>query len=98
LFLAAKKAADHRGVLAQHGCRTARKFMAPAGDVPPNSPLANIAYAYHFDAGLYAQYLRRYAEARGVKRIEGRVVEVKLRSENGFIEGVALESGRKAPR
>src|SRR5690242_20924991 len=25
------------------------KFMAPASDVPATSPLANIAYAYHFD-------------------------------------------------
>jgi len=69
--------------------------MAPATDVPPNSPLANIAYAYHFDAGLYAQYLRRYAEARGVKRIEGRVVEVMLRPPDGFIDAVTLERGEK---
>jgi tryptophan 7-halogenase len=39
--------------------------------------------------------LRRYAEAKGVKRIEGRVVEVMLRAEDGFIEGVKLEGGEK---
>ncbi len=72
---------------------TQGKFMASASDAPPNSPLGNIAYAYHFDAGLYAQYLRRYAEARGIRRIEGKVVEVKLRSEDGFIEAVRLEAG-----
>jgi tryptophan halogenase len=71
------------------------KFMAPASDVPPNSPLGSIAYAYHFDAGRYAQYLRRYAETRGVKRIEGRVLDVMLRAEDGFIAGVKLESGEK---
>jgi tryptophan halogenase len=71
------------------------KFMSPASDVPANSPLANIAYAYHFDAGRYAHFLRRYAEARGVKRIEGRVVDVTLRPENGFIAGVTLERGEK---
>ena len=54
----------------------AGKFMSGATDVPPGSPLSQVAYAYHFDAGLYAQYLRRYAEARGVKRIEGEVVDV----------------------
>ena len=50
-------------------------------------------YAYHFDAGLYAQYLRKYSEARGVKRTEGRVVDVKLDAESGFIQHVVLEDG-----
>ena len=36
------------------------KFMRPAN--MPNSPLSQIAYAYHFDAGLYAQYLRSFSE------------------------------------
>jgi tryptophan halogenase len=69
------------------------KFMASATDVPANSPLANIAYAYHFDAGLYARFLRRYAEARGVKRMEGKVVNVTLRDPDGFIEAIRLQSG-----
>ncbi|MEL7447255.1 MAG: tryptophan halogenase family protein [Pseudomonadota bacterium] len=51
-------------------------------------------YAYHFDATLYAAFLRRYAEARGVKRIEGRVVGASQRSEDGFIESVTLENGQ----
>jgi tryptophan halogenase len=50
-------------------------------------------YAYHFDAGLYAKYLRKLAEANGVQRIEGKVVDVRLHPESGFIEAVGLESG-----
>jgi tryptophan halogenase len=68
------------------------KFMGSATDVPPQSPLANIAYAYHFDAGLYAKFLRSYAEARGVRRTEGKVVNTAQRAD-GFIESVTLASG-----
>ena len=50
-------------------------------------------YAYHFDAGLYAAYLRQYSEARGVVRIECMIDQVQTCSENGFIESVSLVSG-----
>jgi tryptophan halogenase len=59
------------------------------------SPLGQIAHAFHFDAGLYAQYLRRLAEAKGVVRTEGRIVDVKLRSDDGFIESLVLASGEQ---
>ena len=68
------------------------KFMRAVTD-RPNSPLADIAYAYHFDAGLYAQFLRRYAEARGVQRIEGKVVDARLHPETGFVESMQLDRG-----
>jgi tryptophan halogenase len=70
----------------------ANKFL-PARSDRPNSPMADIAYAYHFDAGLYARFLRGYAENRGVQRIEGKVASVQQNGENGFIESVTLESG-----
>jgi tryptophan halogenase len=74
----------------------AGKFMSGASDVPAGSPLAQVAYAYHFDAGLYARYLRRYAEARGVRRIEGEVIDVRLKSDgdDGFVDLLALKSGQ----
>ncbi len=59
----------------------------------PGALPSGIAYAYHFDAGLYAQFLRKYAEARGVVRTEGQVVDVTLATETGFVEAVTLASG-----
>ncbi|MEJ2401186.1 MAG: tryptophan 7-halogenase [Xanthomonadales bacterium] len=50
-------------------------------------------YAYHFDAGLYATLLRRIGEAHGVQRTEGKVVDVALHPETGYIESVKLDGG-----
>jgi tryptophan halogenase len=57
-------------------------------------PLPPMAYAYHFDAGLYAAFLRRMSEGLGVIRTEGRVVEVQQHAESGFIESIKLADGR----
>jgi tryptophan halogenase len=51
-------------------------------------------YAYHFDAGLYGRYLRAYAEARGVVRHEGRVVEAVCDAETGHVARLVLADGR----
>jgi tryptophan 7-halogenase len=64
----------------QRGRRTAQSSEMP--------------YAYHFDAGLYAAYLRRYAEARGVLRHEGKVKAVS-RADNGDIASVTLDDARE---
>jgi tryptophan halogenase len=61
----------------------------------PQSPLADIDYAYHFDASLVAQFLRSESEARGVTRIEGRIVEAVQNPETGFVEKVRLSDGRE---
>lgn len=68
------------------------KFLPARLDMP-GSPMADIMYAYHFDAGLYAQYLRRFSIDRGVERIEGKVEQVRQRADDGFIESVVLANG-----
>jgi tryptophan 7-halogenase len=68
------------------------KFMRPRMDMP-KSPLSQIRYAFQFDASLYARYLRKYAEQRGVKRVEGRITSVQQREGDGFVSSVTLQSG-----
>jgi tryptophan halogenase len=70
------------------------KFMRSRPDMK-DSPLADIAYAFHFDASLYARFLRQYSETRGVVRTEGRIVDVLLREPDGFIAALVLESGER---
>ena len=72
----------------------ANKFMPPRTDVP-NSPLGDIAYAYHFDASLYAKYLRKLAQARGVVRIEGKITRATQRQGDGHVDAVELEDGTR---
>lgn len=69
----------------------ANKFMRPVH--APNTPLNKITYALHFDASLFARYLRKFSEKLGVVRTEGKVKKVNLRAEDGFIESVTLENG-----
>jgi tryptophan 7-halogenase len=57
------------------------------------SPLRHLSYAYHLDAVLYARFLQSYAEKRGVRRIEGQVVEVTVAS-RGMVDSLRLRDGR----
>jgi tryptophan halogenase len=70
--------------------------MAEAGKfIFPQNTLGiaqNLRYALHFDAGLVARYLRRYAEALGVRRLERNVAGATLR-EDGFIDEIVLTDG-----
>jgi tryptophan halogenase len=72
----------------------AGRFMRARPDMK-GSPLGDLAHAFHFDAGLYARYLRRYAEQRGVLRTEGRITQVEQREGDGFITAVVLADGQR---
>jgi tryptophan 7-halogenase len=69
------------------------RFAHP--DKSGRSALANIGYAYHLDAGLYAGMLRRYAEASGIERIEGKIVDVARDPESGHVAAVTLADGQR---
>ena len=66
------------------------KFIKPVND--RNSVLSTLDYAFHFDAGLYARYLRRLAEQRGVFRLEGKIQNIE-QHEDAFISALVLDNG-----
>ncbi|GAA4755883.1 tryptophan 7-halogenase [Sphingomonas daechungensis] len=70
----------------EHEAAAQGRFAA-SGNVPLN-------YAYHLDAGLYGRYLRGLAEAAGVRRVEGKIGEVRQNGETGDIEALVLEDGQ----
>ncbi|MDE2562702.1 MAG: tryptophan 7-halogenase [Sphingomonadales bacterium] len=55
--------------------------------------LPTMPYAFHFDASLYAAFLREFAEARGVRRTEGTIVGVDRDGESGDVSRLRLQSG-----
>jgi len=53
-----------------------------------------VNYAYHFDAGLYAKFLRRKAEGHGLRRVEGKIREVRQHAHDGAVASLVLEDGQ----
>jgi tryptophan halogenase len=76
-------------VMAAH----ANRFEFPATGKPTIN--STFAYAYHFDASLYAKYLRKLSEPRGVTRTEGKVRDVEQDPESGDIVALVMESGER---
>ncbi|WP_036188142.1 tryptophan halogenase family protein [Marinimicrobium agarilyticum] len=75
-------------VMARH-----ERFAYPGSSAHPFS--RKYSYAFHIDASRYARFLRRYAEARGVVRIEGKVSDVQRSSVTGDIQQLTLDSGER---
>jgi tryptophan 7-halogenase len=73
--------------MAAHFGRFARTEDYQRDDLPP------VNYAYHLDAGRYARFLRKYAETRGVVRKEGKVIDVAVDGESGFVTTITIEDG-----
>ena len=68
------------------------RFDKPSRD--PRTVQSTYDYAYHFDAGLYARYLRELSQPRGVQRVEGKIAQVGLRAADGFVDKLTLTDGR----
>jgi tryptophan halogenase len=71
----------------------ANRFALP--DHNPQKVLGRFTYAYHFDAYLYGQYLRKLAEGRRVTRAEGLVESVERDGDSGHVAAVLLKDGRR---
>jgi tryptophan halogenase len=67
------------------------KACLPSRD--PKSLMSTLSHAYQFDAGLYAAYLRKFSERNGAVRVEGKITDVDVDSESGFIKTLLLDSG-----
>ncbi|MDP3224104.1 MAG: tryptophan 7-halogenase, partial [Rubrivivax sp.] len=68
------------------------RFMRARAEAA-DSPLADLRHAFHFDAGLFAKYLRGYSEKLGVTRTEGKITSVQTHPETGFVTSVTMENG-----
>jgi len=96
-YWARSKAGGDAHGLADYSINTlaayAGKFLRPEPDHGP--VIGQLGYAFHFDASLYAAFLRNYAEKRGVTRIEGKISNVSRDSETGLITSLLLDGERE---
>jgi len=95
LWLRARQA----GVAGAYGDYSYNEIAARAGRMgaPGGSPgpVPELAYAYHFDAALYAGFLRSIAEQSGVTRVEGCIVSVERDADSGDIAALLLDGERR---
>jgi tryptophan 7-halogenase len=68
------------------------RFSLPAPD--RRLIQSTIDYAYHLDAGLYAEYLAQFAKANGVDAKEGSIQKIERDGETGFVTKIMLRDGQ----
>lgn len=86
---------QHAGDFWQYSLNAMASQSNRAGQLPANQLQQELVHAYHFDAGLYAGYLRNFSEALGVKRIQGKVSQVHTDSTSGDITALELSDGSR---
>ena len=92
-WVAGKKRGLHSDVIGEY-CRelqAAKQGKALAGEQ------SGINYAYHLDAGLYAQFLKKLALKHGVTLIDAVIKQVNLRESDGHIASLSLDNGDTLP-
>ena len=70
----------------------ANRFRPPTRD---SSLASTFGYAYQFDATLFGPFMREFAIGIGVRRTEGKVVEVRQDPVTGDVTTLVLEDGRE---
>lgn len=94
LWFASRAAGDGTPITAYSlGATLAEQGRMALPQPNPPTPLAVYDWALHLDASLFAQYLRRYAEASGVLRIDARLTAVE--QEGDRIRAVRLHDDRR---
>lgn len=73
--------------------QAALNHKAGPQEANPASPYSRLQSAYHFDASLYGQFMRKFAESKGVVRREGEVINVALNPDNGHVKALHLKDG-----
>lgn len=70
-----------------------RELMAAKEGRAMGAEQNGVQYAYHLDAGLYAEFLRRHALKHGVKQIEGIITNVNINKNTGDIQSLDMKDG-----
>ena len=83
-----------RGLAGDYG-EYCRELKAAQMDRFAHLPDNGMNYAYHLDAGAYARYLRKFSEALGVQRVEGKIAEVASDGASGHVQALLLDDGRR---